>query len=115
MGSVLWVLWVLLTTIPGPAFSHLREGYEAMHVTWWAVLFAMHSVIGSYTLLTNSKSAKLALGSSILGVLAWTSSTIIITTVRLNEGGFPMGGAHWMAMIIAWWIFLRDCVDPYYE
>ena len=78
------------------------------HLPFLAVLFTIHGTVGVIALLLHQHQRFWIIMGSMYGALLWTISLNIITVVRIAEQSLPMGGAHWLAAFIAWWILIHD-------
>ena len=116
VGSVFWASWIGLSyfVYPGTLDDFDLPFGEARLVAW-AMLFFIHGVSDVTALLTGCHNKKWAILRSMIGAALWTVSLDIVLLVRLSENTLPMGGAHWLAAIIAWWIFMRDIFGKPYH
>ena len=110
IGSLMWAIWGAVVVIAAPATIH---GYiimiKAMPLWGWALLFFIHGSVGILTLLLEQTNRALIILGSMFGAALWMISLNLVLLSHIADGILPMGGAHWMAVIIAWWIFIRDC------
>lgn len=109
IGSIFWAFWVVASNLAYPnTLDDFDLPYVDAHLQLLAALFATHGIIGVTALLLHQRNKILVVLGSMYGALLWTISLNIIVLVRASEHTLPMGGAHWLVAIIAWWIFIRD-------
>ena len=109
VGSVVWSSWVLFACFVYPG---ILDDYDLpfgeTRLIAWAVLFFVHGATEISAMLTQCQNKAWSMIRTMLGATLWTISLDIVLLVRLAENTLPMGGAHWFAAIVAWWIFMRD-------
>ena len=116
-GSLMWAFWIVTTLaiFPNAIDDYSTLIYASINLPVWAILFAIHGTVGVIALLLKQRNKFWIMVGSGFGALLWTASLNIILLTRIAEHSLPMGGAHWMASFIAWWIFLRDCYGHYQD
>lgn len=106
-GSLTWAIWALLATLPYPIFEKLDDSFPDKKLWLWGCLFALHSGSLFFTVLLRWKDQLIDTATSMLGVILWTGSLLLILAARMHEGTLPMGGAHWACMFMSWWVFAK--------
>jgi len=109
IASILWAVWVALTiwVYPGTIDDYDLSFVDG-HLGVLAGMFLIHGVVGVTALLLKQKNRFWIMLGSMYGAALWTVSLDLILLARIADQTLPMGGAHWLAAIIAWWIFMRD-------
>ena len=103
IGSLIWAAWAAVVVIP---LIELHTFIIHLAPLWaWGALFFIHGIWALERVLLKLPVIGASIVCSMLGVVLWTGSAIIIFETRLATGILPMGGAHELAVIIAWWIF----------
>ena len=109
IGSISWAVWVAVSMIMFPStLDDFDLPFVDAQLPMLATLFAIHGTVGVIALLLHQRNRFWIILGSMYGALLWTISLNIITIVRFSEQSLPMGGAHWLAAFIAWWIFIHD-------
>lgn len=100
IGSLIWALWAAIVVIPLiPIHTYILH----LAPLWaWGVLFFIHGIWTLERVLLKLPVLGTSILCSMLGVILWTGSAIIIFETRLAAGILPMGGAHELSTIIAW-------------
>lgn len=110
VGSIMWATWALVTAFfLLPSFGVYQTIFGGFPFEVWPMMFAIHGTVGVTCLLLKQTHRPMIVMGSMFGAALWTASLNMVVVARLAESTLPMGGAHWIAAIIAWWIFIRDC------
>lgn len=116
LGSLLWMVWAIIAAWADNYYIQVTAPYQLMFDTaplWvWGTAFAIHGFGSLYTTLLHLHGKWSSIGWSGFGALIWTFNADLILVARLHEHSLPLGGAHWLVAILAWWIFLRQCINP---
>ena len=106
-GSITWAVWALLASLPYPVLANLDNSFPDKKLWLWGCLFALHGISLFITVLLRWEDHLINAATSMLGVILWSGSLLLILAARLHEGSLPMGGAHWACMFMSWWVFAK--------
>ena len=112
VGSLMWVIWGIMAHFYYliTAFSFTNGDHFASIPVWLCVfLFLVHGVGGLVSILLHIRCRWFMILGSMYGVILWTASLILISLVRTQmlDSVLPVGSPHWLAVVMAWWIFVR--------
>jgi len=109
IGSLLWIVWAILASNQFPIFTGVSHDSINDRITiQCGILFATHVVLTWFGVFYNASNRYIVAIGSGVGVIAWSSSALIITLTRLQEQALPMGGSHFITAFMACWLFYRD-------
>ena len=109
LGSLIWASWVLFACFVFPgSLDDFDLPFAQARLIMWAVVFFIHGIAEIIAILTHSINRTWSIVRAMVGAMLWTVSLDIILLVRLSEDTLPMGGAHWYAALVSWWVFMRD-------
>ena len=114
-GSAIWfgIMLVYGMSIADIELTR-RLMFEVFTFSEWTVLILVYGILNillvSFKFEYQTKRARsINILVSSFGALLWSMNASLLLASKLEQGALTLMVAQWTLVLVAWWIFIRDC------